>query len=192
MQYDDREHASELDMSRMIMQPPPPSIWVWWPVAALLLVALTTVPMILTLKETPVVAINTSMQAAENPQQQVSRASTTLLEVAKVAPFQNTAPISHQLRQPIRLTDRSADNHDLPGLTKRALAQFGYQADNGDLLQSLLVQTLAEGQTDAYVDAALNAALMRGEFAAPIALTTPFGELDTQRLLRAVLKEAQS
>ncbi|WP_298969038.1 hypothetical protein [uncultured Roseobacter sp.] len=126
---------------------------------------------------------------APNPSPQVSRAAISLLEVSELTHLQSDLPVSQLLRQPVRLTDYSAETHDLPQTTARALARFDHHPTADDVLHQLLVKTLAEGQSDVYIDAALNAALSRAEFAAPIALTTPFGELDTMRLLAAVLHE---
>lgn len=189
MPQDDRGSASELDLSRMITRPHAPSFAIWWPLVGLCLLAVITVfSLSLFGMTTPTVTLKDPSKAP-NPSPQVSRAATSLLEVPELTHLQRDLPVSHLLRQPVRLTDYSAETHDLPQTTARALVRFDHHPTADDVLHQLLVKTLAEGQSDAYIDAALNAALSRAEFAAPIALTTPFGELDTMRLLAAVLQE---
>ncbi|MBW4706623.1 hypothetical protein KX928_02375 [Roseobacter sp. YSTF-M11] len=187
MNVRDREPSPELDLSRMVTRPHAPSLAIWWLLATVLLLGAVTAPAILFWRSEPAGSAEYVSAAAGQPEE-VTRATTGLLDALPVPPGD---PVSHQLRQPIRLTDRSAKNHDLGHLTARALARFNHTTVPGDALHRVLVQTLAEGQSDAYIDAALNAALSRGEFAAPIALTTPFGEIDTPRLLAVVLAEAK-
>ena len=45
------------------------------------------------------------------------------------------------------------------------------------------MQALAEGQSNAYIDALLNTAAGRGEMSVPVALQTASGRLDTDTLL---------
>lgn len=101
------------------------------------------------------------------------------------------APISQQLRRPIRLVGTDHRVHDLRGLTAETLAGFGHQVAQNDALQNLLVTTLSEGQSDAYINAALNAARVRGEFQTPKALLTVAGKIDTQALLTSLLVISQ-
>lgn len=183
-----RERASELDLMRMIVRPQAPSAAVWWPVVVLLAMAAVIVPGVMIFKMG--VAPEPSHKAQVSAPQ-VSRTTTFLLDLPRPVPALSGPPISAQLRQPIRITDRSAKRHDLRWLVARALDRFDHVASDQDALQTTLVRVLAEGRSDTYVDAALNAALARGEFAVPMALATPLGEIDTPRLLLAVLEEAQ-
>lgn len=98
-------------------------------------------------------------------------------------------PVSHLLRQPVRVTDIAAKAQNLPDTVSRALSGLGYTAMRDDGLAQLLVRTLAEGQSDAYVDAALNMASTRGDFVVPDTLLTPEGTINTDVLLNALLRE---
>mgnify|MGYP000518098408 CR=1 FL=1 len=57
----------------------------------------------------------------------------------------------------------------------------------GDRLHGLLVQALAEGQSDAYIDALLNTAVTRGDFRAPVALTMSSGRFNADVLLQELV-----
>jgi hypothetical protein len=54
-------------------------------------------------------------------------------------------------------------------------------------LHGLLVQALAEGQSDTYIDALLNTAVTRGDFRALVALTMPSGRFTTDALLQELV-----
>ncbi len=192
MQQDGRGAAPELDLTRMITRPGAPASAVWLPLAGLIALAVIAIPVALVFKSDVGTQPQDSVAVQMPAPEEVSRAAASLLETPQAVPPLAGPPVSQQVRRPIRLTDRSAKAHDLLNLTREALEQFGYRGPEGDPLQRILVRTLAEGQSDAYIDAALNAALARGDFAAPAALTTPFGELDTNRLLFAVLQASQS
>jgi hypothetical protein len=71
-------------------------------------------------------------------------------------------------------------------LTASVLTDFGYAPRPGDRLHQLLVQALADNQSDAYVDALLNTAAGRGEFAIPLGLQAVDGRLNTEALLYVV------
>ena len=67
------------------------------------------------------------------------------------------------------------------------MAKFGYNASVGDRLHGLLVQALAEGQSDAYIDALLNTAVTRSDFRAPVALTMSSGRFNADVLLQELV-----
>lgn len=98
-----------------------------------------------------------------------------------------TPPVSHLIRQPVRLTDRSGRPHDLPAHIRDVLADFDYRGATDDALHRMLARALAQGQSDAYIDAVLNGAAARNLFVVPEQLQTPDGGVDTPRLLDAVL-----
>lgn len=114
----------------------------------------------------------------------VTRSETSLLSLGGEAHIQD---VSKMLRQPIRL-----DGHynDLRDLSRKALAQFGYDAPLGDKLHALLVQSLTERQSNSYIDALLNASASRGDIGVPVGLQMPSGRLDTRALLEALLMQA--
>ena len=72
-------------------------------------------------------------------------------------------------------------------LASDVLAKFGYRVGADDRLHGLLVQALAEGQSDAYIDALLNFAVTRGDFRAPVALTMSSGRLNMDALLQELV-----
>lgn len=120
---------------------------------------------------------------------EVTRADASLLDIQITSASE---AVSRQLRQPIRLTDTDARHTDLRSLTAAVLTGFGHPAGSQDRLQALLVQALTEGQSNAYIDALLNTAAARGEFALPRQLTTATGRLDTETLLVALVRQSQS
>lgn len=61
--------------------------------------------------------------------------------------------------------------------------------DSGDL-QTLVVQALRQGQSDAYLDALLNEARDSGRIAVPEALITSDGKVDTTTLLAALVQRS--
>ncbi|WP_299139307.1 hypothetical protein [uncultured Tateyamaria sp.] len=134
--------------------------------------------------DTPVPAV----EQVDDIDAQVSRSDASLLELDTLSASE---AVSRQLRQPIRLTDTDASRSDLRSLTATVLAGFGHQVQNGDRLQSLLVQALTEGQSNAYIDALLNTAAARGEFKPPIQLQMSSGRLDTETLLLALVRYAR-
>lgn len=122
------------------------------------------------------------------PETEVTRADASLLDIQSLSASE---AVSRQLRQPIRLTDTDARHTDLRSLTSAVLIGFGHTPVQGDRLQSLLVQALTEGQSNAYIDALLNTAAARGEFELPRQLTTAAGRLDTETLLMALVRQSQ-
>ncbi|MEM8578086.1 MAG: hypothetical protein AAGF60_09570 [Pseudomonadota bacterium] len=119
---------------------------------------------------------------------EVSRASAGLLDPVSL-PSASEA-VSRQLRQPIRLTQTSGQRRDLPGLARAVLADFGHDAAEGDRLHALLVEALAQRQSNAYIDALLNTAAARGEFRVPQRLAARDGRLDTPVLLAALVERS--
>ena len=116
-----------------------------------------------------------------NSEAVVTRFETPLLSVGGI---QRAEHVSKLLRQPIRLNGAT---RDIRALSREVLAKFGYNASVGDRLHGLLVQALAEGQSDAYIDALLNTAVTRGDFRAPVALTMPSGRFTTDALLQELV-----
>ncbi|MEM8655128.1 MAG: hypothetical protein AAGF36_10320 [Pseudomonadota bacterium] len=125
---------------------------------------------------------------AVEPEAAVTRADASLLDLKAVSASE---AVSRQLRQPIRLTDTDARHTDLRSLTTAVLTGFGHSPQQDDRLQTLLVQALTEGQSNAYIDALLNTAAARGEFDVPRQLTTTAGRLDTETLLMALVQQSQ-
>ena len=116
-----------------------------------------------------------------NSEAVVTRFETSLSSVGGI---QRAEHVSKLLRQPIRLNGAT---RDIRALSREVLAKFGYNASVGDRLHGLLVQALAEGQSDAYIDALLNTAVTRGDFRAPVALTMPSGRFNTDVLLQELV-----
>jgi hypothetical protein len=155
--------------------------------ASLLIVAIMTT--ILWGRSSPEAEPFTAEDMTATSSESVTRAETPLPELPVVLRDQGQTPVSHMLRMPVRITDRDAANHDLNAIVARALGALGTQPESQSRLHGLLVETLAEGQSDAYIHAAVNAAFARGEFEAPDGLETAEGRLDTPRLLQAVLAQ---
>ncbi len=146
---------------------------------------------VVALPEMDVVVAASPEPADPVPVPTVTRAAAPDVSLAAPLLRKPGVPISHQLRQPIRLIGTDPNAHDLRSLTQTALETFGHNVSQTDTLQDLLVMTLSEGQPDAYVDAVLNAASDRGDFQIPKALLTVSGRLDTDTLLAMVLQVAK-
>jgi len=116
-----------------------------------------------------------------NSEAAVTRSETSLLSVGGAV---RSEDVSKLLRQPIRLNGSS---RDIRALSRDVLAKFGYSVGADDRLHGLLVQALAEGQSDAYIDALLNSAVTRGDFRAPVALTMSSGRFNTDALLQELV-----
>ncbi len=58
-------------------------------------------------------------------------------------------------------------------------------------LQALVAQALREGQSDSYIDALVNEAAGRGDFAVPKALVTNDGRVDTATILASIVTQAR-
>lgn len=114
----------------------------------------------------------------------VTRAETTLIG----APMQQLEmSASRLLRRPIRVYRSSAPVPDIRTATQAAMASFGMEAPK---VERILVQALVSGQSDAFIDALLNAEVARGAVPVPAGLRTDTGGIDTRQLLEAVLEEA--
>ena len=116
----------------------------------------------------------------------VSRADASLLELRQAVASEEA---SHILRRQALSGSDIAKN--LPLLARNVLGSFGYRAPEGDRLHALLVGALADEKSDAFIDALLNAAIARGEFEPPQALTQATGRFDTPKLLRSMIRTAQ-
>ena len=73
----------------------------------------------------------------------------------------------------------------------RAVTGTGPAPTAPTALQSLVIQALTEGQTDAAIDAAVNAAALDGSIAVPDVLITSDGRVDTSVLLANIVAEAR-
>ncbi|MFB0931420.1 MAG: hypothetical protein QMB38_08895 [Ascidiaceihabitans sp.] len=111
----------------------------------------------------------------------VTLSETSLLSIGGI---ERAEDVSKLLRQPFRLNGAT---RDIRPLSREVLASFGYNASAGDRLHGLLVQALAEGQSDTYIDALLNTAVTRGDFRALVALTMPSGRFTTDALLQELV-----
>ena len=69
-------------------------------------------------------------------------------------------------------------------------AEGAQDLDAAPSLQSLVAQALRDGKSDAYIDALVNEAVGRGEIAAPRALVTVDGRVDTHVLLASLVAQA--
>lgn len=122
----------------------------------------------------------------------VARANVPLIELPQPIPNLRPEPVSLQVQKPVRVTDTSAQAHDLSGLVKRVLVHHGYDLKPDDRFYALLLQTLAEQQTDAYIDVMLDSALKQGEIDPPPDLIARDGSVDTDVLLASFLELADS
>ena len=147
----------------------------------LILMQPSRAPQQMAASEQPTAAVTSETQVARaastQETQDVTRSNTSLLTLTQ---SELTGDVSKMLRSPIRL---NGQRNDLRQLAKTALESFGHTAVPGDALYDLLVQALAEGQSNAYIDALLNTAAGRGEMSVPVALQTASGRLDTDTLL---------
>ncbi|WP_299684049.1 hypothetical protein [uncultured Tateyamaria sp.] len=120
-------------------------------------------------------------------EQEVTRADASLLELRQAV---RSSEASDVLRQLAGSTGAGPD--DLPLLARNVLGGFGYPVRRGDRLHALLVASLSNQKSDAYIDALLNTAAARGEFTPPYALVLPTGRMDTNSLLQAMVRAARS
>lgn len=63
-------------------------------------------------------------------------------------------------------------------------------AGTGQTLEALVIQSLRDGQSDAYIDALLNEAASSGQVAVPEILVTEDGRVDTRVLLENIVNQA--
>lgn len=119
-------------------------------------------------------------------EQSVTRADASLLELRQAS---RSTEASVVLRQLASSTGTGPD--DLPLLARNVLDSFGYPVRRGDRLHALLVASLSNQKSDAYIDALLNTAAARGEFSPPFALVLPTGRMDTNSLLQAMVRAAR-
>ena len=95
--------------------------------------------------------------------------------------------VSTDLRQPLRLLHSQQPPMGLRELVRHTLSGFGHDAGEGDPLFGLLVQLLAEGQSNRYIGAALQLAHDQGRVALPAALIGEDGALDIDTLLGGLI-----
>ena len=119
-------------------------------------------------------------------EQVVSRADASLLELREAVRSREASDVLHQLA-----LNAGTGPDDLPALARGVLGDFGYRVRSGDRLHALLVASLSNQKSDAYIDALLNTAAARGEFTPPFALVLPTGRMDTGSLLQAMVRAAQ-
>ncbi len=99
-----------------------------------------------------------------------------------------SAMITDKLRQPVRLATDATPSIGLPEITRQVLASFTTNADtalNPDLVD-LIVNSVRQKQSDAYMNVLLNTAAERGRFDIPQALRTANGAFDTKSLMTAL------
>lgn len=134
----------------------------------------------------------------------VTRAQTNLLQIAQIEPENAPATPDNSMR--------SMTSGVLSGLTKKpkpAPASVSPSSDDRAMtlgvlanikaakdpskrgLQTLIVQALREGQSDAYIDQMINAAAYSGDIAVPAELITATGRVDTQVLLATLVDRSQ-
>ncbi len=94
-----------------------------------------------------------------------------------------------------RSSSRGADDDALMAMTQGVLTKLsgGAAADTRGPqagLQTLVVQALREGQSDAYLDALLNEARNTGQLVVPEALITSDGKVDTSTLLASLVQQS--
>ncbi len=114
----------------------------------------------------------------------VTRANTTLIG----APIlREDKDVSRLLQRPIRASSRNMRPIDVGAATQAALESLGVSDPR---LNRILVQALANGQSNAFIDALLNAEVERGSFPVPDVLSNGNGGFDTTKVLLAILEEA--
>ncbi len=118
----------------------------------------------------------------------VTRANATMLGPVHRSPSRDVSnAVTAQVRLPIRLTgDGSVVG--LKSLTRSVLAGFGGQ---DEYLVTLVVDSVLQKQTDAYIDVLLNTRLDEGDIAVPETLKTAEGRVDTMALLDALVSASE-
>ncbi|MDQ7069989.1 MAG: LysM peptidoglycan-binding domain-containing protein [Rhodobacterales bacterium] len=91
------------------------------------------------------------------------------------------------------LTNTATDASGQRAMTNNVLS--GLRAATGksegtETLQTIIVQALQAGESDAYIDALLNAAKIKGEIQVPEALVTNTGKVDTSVILASIIQGA--
>lgn len=71
---------------------------------------------------------------------------------------------------------------------EKAIASPDAEGHNG--LEALIARSLHAGHEDAYIDALVNAAADRGDFAVPAALRTAGGKVDTRGILSGIVQKS--
>lgn len=103
-----------------------------------------------------------------------------------------SALITDKIRQPVRLSRDAPSQQDLQQLASQVLAGFTTDVNTqlDPNLVSLIVDSIGQKQSDAYVYVLLNTAAARGRFDIPQALRTASGAMDTHALLTALAQSA--
>lgn len=122
------------------------------------------------------------------PTETVTRNSPDLLDIPE-RPASKT--IAGLLRQPIRLNAPAAQYRRLSDVAQSTLERLGHSSGSTDPLHAMLVQALAEEQSDSYIDALVNTAANQGHFTIPVTLRGPDDRFDTKRLLDELIQEAR-
>lgn len=130
----------------------------------------------------------------ELPETVVTRSENSLLaplseQATQIGPavLDGTESISDVLRQPIRLLNTQEFPLSLRDLVHDTLAAFDHPVTEDDALFLLLVQLLAERQSNTYIEATLQQAYTRGEIRVPDVLTNGKGGVDTEVLLGGLI-----
>lgn len=129
------------------------------------------------------------------PETVVTRAESSLLapllseQAIEIGPaiLDGSESVSDALRQPIRLMNTQEFPLSLRDLVHDTLAAFDHPVTENDAFFLLLVQLLAERQSNAYIAAALQQAYTRGEISVPNVLTDGEGGVDTEVLLGGLI-----
>ena len=104
------------------------------------------------------------------------------------------ARITDHLRRPVRLTDTGTAQPTLDQITTQTLAAFttdAAQPVDPDLVR-VIVDSVSQKQSDAYIHVILNTGAARGRFDIPQALRTASGGFDANALLHAMAEMAGS
>ena len=119
----------------------------------------------------------------------VSRAEIPPLALPPVRQDAVAEPVSRQIRAPLRITDRNVAHLDLRSRVEAALADLDVAPATSAVLGPALVRSLAQGQSDAFVDAVLDGPYPAGGVPLPPGLLTPAGDVDTGRILAVLLAQ---
>ena len=119
-----------------------------------------------------------------------------------------TQSILSELRRPVtgdRLrqvaTQTGGQSDEMRSLTDTVLAGLGGTPNTATTwgtnttpqsLNTLIIQAMREGQSDAYVDSLINEAVGSGQVAAPDAIVTSSGEVDTATILDSLVQKSVS
>ncbi|MEM6886721.1 MAG: hypothetical protein AAF636_01140 [Pseudomonadota bacterium] len=185
-----RQPAVPIDLTKLPQFAPQPRRWPWVvAAAAVLCVAVAATALLLeNINRARHATLSQEVLPVSEPEF-VARVEQALPVLPPFKISIGDAPVSQQLRVPLRITDQSADHLDLKARVHQALDAFGVTSEAAEAMAPSLVRTLAQGQSDAFIEAVLNAAYNRGDFRLPPSLVTPTGEVETLRILGALLAQ---